>query len=52
MFSYRWFENNFSYPANQPKRNKKRKKKKAGSCCERSQRAQAGEEQPCLKKEG
>lgn len=27
MFSYQWFENNFSYRANQPKRKKKKRKK-------------------------
>lgn len=39
MFSHQWFENNFSYLANQPKR-KKKKEKNAGSCCELLWRSQ------------
>lgn len=47
MFSHQWFENNFSYLANQPKRKKKRKKMLAAavSCCGGASGAQSWEEQ-------
>lgn len=46
MFSYRWFENNFSYPANQPKRNKKRKKKKQAAAVSGASELRLGRSSP------
>lgn len=46
MFSYRWFENNFSYPANQPKRNKKRKEKKQAAAASGASELRLGRSSP------